>query len=62
MSFQSIMSSISAHKFTISVPNLVWDLSFSLSTTLVIKWIIMHIISLKVISGRTNLALANLYK
>jgi len=49
MSFQSMMSGISAHKFTILVPNLVWDLSFSLGTTLVTQWVIMHIASLKVI-------------
>jgi len=49
MSFQSMMSGISAHKFTISVPNLVWDLGFSLGTTLVTHWVMMHIASLKVI-------------
>jgi len=49
MSFQSILSGISAHKFTISVPNLVWVLGFSLGTTLVTQWVIMHIASLKVI-------------
>ena len=40
---------ISAHKFTTLVPNLVWVLGFSLSTTLVAQWVIMHIASLKVI-------------
>ena len=44
-----MMSGISAHKFTISVPNLVWDLGFSLGTTLVTHWVMMHIASLKVI-------------
>jgi len=32
MSFRSIMSGISAYKFTMSVPNLVWVLGFSLGT------------------------------
>jgi hypothetical protein len=54
---------ISAHKFTALVPNLVRVLGFSLSTTLVAQWVMMHIASLKVIfCGRTNLVLENLYK
>jgi hypothetical protein len=48
MSFQFMISGISAHKFTISVPNLEWDLCFSLGTTLVTQWVMMHIASLKV--------------
>jgi len=36
---------ISAYKFTTLVPNLVRVLGFSLSTTLVVQWVIMHIAS-----------------
>jgi len=36
---------ISAHKFTTLVPNLVRVLGFSLGTTLVAQWVIMHIAS-----------------
>jgi len=54
---------ISAHKFTTLVPNLVRVLGFSLGTTLVAQWVIMHIASLKVIfCARINLVLENLYK
>ena len=54
---------ISAHKFTILVPNLAWVLGFSFGSTLVVQWVMMHIASLKVIfRGRTNLVPENLYK
>jgi len=49
ISFQSMIWGISAHKFTISVPSLVWDIGFSLGTKFVTQWVIMHIASLKVI-------------
>jgi hypothetical protein len=56
-------ASISAHKFTTLVPNLVRVLGFGLGTTLVAQWVMMHIASLKVIfRGRTNLVPENLYK
>ena len=56
-----MMSSISAHKFTSLVPNLVQVLGFSLSTILVAQWVIMHIALLKVIfRKRTNLVLEKL--
>ena len=62
-SFQPNVWRISVHKFTTLVPNLMWVLGFSLGTTLVAQWVMMHIASLKVIfRGRTNLVPKNLYK